>query len=467
MQNSPAARRGLCYDRSKLRSVRLPVFPLPRGAGRARAGKRGYTVLNNIVLKGNILWSESPDVLQTSENSYLVCEDGLCAGVFRELPAKYAHFRLRDCGGKLIVPGMTDLHVHAPQFAFRGLGMDMELLDWLNTYTFPEEAKYADLDYASRAYESFVRHLLKSTTTRASIFATLHVPATELLMRRLDETGLVTCVGKVNMNRGCPPYLGEISTNQAVRDTERWILETRDSLSYTKPILTPRFIPSCTDDLMYALRDLREKYDLPVQSHLSENFGEIAWVQELCPRSKFYGDAYRQFGMFGGGYPCIMAHCVHSSEAEQELMKQNGVFVAHSPESNTNLASGVAPINRYIDNGLKVGLATDVAGGSHESLLRAMTQAIQASKLRWRLQDQSVKPLSFERAFYLATMGGGAFFGKVGSFLPGYEFDAVVLDDASLDHPQELGIRARLERAAYLADERNVAEKYVSGRRVL
>ena len=216
--------------------MRLPVFPLPRGAGRARAGKRGYTVLNNIVLKGNILWSESPDVLQTSENSYLVCEDGLCAGVFRELPAKYAHFRLRDCGGKLIVPGMTDLHVHAPQFAFRGLGMDMELLDWLNTYTFPEEAKYADLDYASRAYESFVRHLLKSTTTRASIFATLHVPATELLMRRLDETGLVTCVGKVNMNRGCPVYLGEVSTNQAVRDTERWILETRSRFSYSHDI---------------------------------------------------------------------------------------------------------------------------------------------------------------------------------------------------------------------------------------
>ena len=148
-------------------------------------------------------------------------------------------------------------------------------------------------------------------------------------------------------------------------------------------------------------------------------------------------------------------------------MRDNGVFVAHSPESNTNLASGVAPVNRYLDNGLRVGLATDVAGGSHESLLRAMTQAIQASKLRWRLFDQSVKPLSFERAFYLATLGGGAFFGKVGSFLPGYEFDAVVLDDASLDHPQPLSVRARMERAAYLADDRNVAEKYVAGRRVL
>ena len=130
-----------------------------------------------------------------------------------------------------------------------------------------------------------------------------------------------------------------------------------------------------------------------------------------------------------------------------------------------NLASGVAPINKFLDNGLRVGLATDVAGGSHESMLRAMTHAIQASKLRWRLYDQDVKPLSFERAFYLATMGGGAFFGNVGSFLEGYEFDAVVLDDASLDHPQELSVRARLERAAYLADDRNLTAKFVAGQR--
>jgi guanine deaminase len=441
-----------------MRSVRLPVFG---------GVKKEIRLLNNMVLKGDILWSESMDKLNTMEGGYLVCEDGLCAGVFRELPERYAGFRLFDFGQKLIFPGMTDLHLHAPQFAFRGLGMDMELLEWLNTYTFPEEAKYEDLAYADRAYGIFVRHLLRSTTTRASVFATLHVPATELLMQKLDESGLVTCVGKVNMNRGCPAYLREISTNQAVRDTERWILETRERYSYTKPILTPRFVPSCTDDLMYALRELRDKYDLPVQSHLSENFGEIAWVKELCPRSKFYGDAYRQFGLFGGGYPCIMAHCVHSCEKEQELIKENGVYVAHSPESNTNLASGVAPVNKYLDNGLKVGLATDVAGGSHESLLRAMTQAIQASKLRWRLQDESVKPLSFERAFYLATLGGGSFFGKVGSFLPDYEFDAVVFDDELLDHPQPLDVRARMERAAYLADERCVARKYVAGRRVL
>ena len=418
-------------------------------------------------MKGDLCWSLNTDAMETLEGGYLVCEDGRVAGVFPALPERSSHLPLLDYSRKLILPGMTDLHVHAPQFAFRGLGMDLELLEWLNTYTFPEESKYADLEYAERAYTSFVEHLRRSTTTRAAIFATIHLPATRLLMEKLEASGLVTYVGKVNMNRNCPPYLRELSTNHSLRDTERWILDTRDAFRRTKPILTPRFIPSCTDDLMFGLARLRAKYDLPVQSHLSENYSEIAWIRELCPRSKNYGDAYDQFGMFGGGYPCIMAHCVHSNEDEQALMQKNGVFIAHSPESNMNLASGVAPINKFLDNGLQVGLATDVAGGSHESMLRAVTHAIQASKLRWRLYDQNVKPLSFDRAFYLATMGGGAFFGKVGSFLDGYEFDAVVLDDTELDHPQELSVRARLERAAYLADDRNLTAKFVAGQKIL
>ena len=422
--------------------------------------------MKSFVLKGQICTSASMDEIEITENGFLVVEDGIVRGVFRTLPSRFAELPLQDCGGCLIVPGMTDLHVHAPQFAFRGLGMDLELLEWLKTYTFPEEAKYRDLEYAHRAYENFVRHLLHSTTTRASIFATIHVPATLHLMELLEQSGLRTCVGKVNMNRNCPAYLREVSKNQAVRDTVAWV-EAAQRFEKTKPILTPRFIPSCTDDLMYALGEIRKQYDLPVQSHLSENFSEIAWVQELCPRSKCYGDAYRQFGLFGGDHRCIMAHCVHSGELEQEMLRENGVFVAHSPESNINLSSGVAPISKYLDNGLKVGLATDVAGGSHESLLRAMMHAIQASKLRWRLQDQSVPALSFDRAFYLATAGGGEFFGKVGAFREGYEADIVVLDDSTLDHPQELSVRARLERFVYLADERCIREKYVAGEKVL
>ena len=422
---------------------------------------------NTRVIRGNFCCSVDTDSISCVDKGWVVVENGVVVDVFRTLPERYAALPAEDFGDALIFPGMTDLHIHAPQFAFRGLGMDMELLEWLNTYTFPEEAKYRDLAYADKAYTSFTEHLRRSVTTRACVFATIHLPATELLMKKLDEAGLAAFVGKVNMNRSSPDYLREVSTRQALRDTERWILETKDAYRTVKPILTPRFIPSCTDDLMYGLRDLREQYDLPVQSHLSENYSEIAWIRELCPKSKHYGDAYDQFGMFGGGYPCIMAHCVHSGEEEQELIARNGVFVAHSPESNINLASGVAPVSRFLDNGLNVGLATDTAGGSHESMLRAVMHAIQASKLRWRLYDQDVKPLSFERAFYLATMGGGAFFGKVGSFQPGYAFDAVVLDDSSLDHPQELTLRARLERMVYLADDRNVRAKYVAGNRIL
>lgn len=423
--------------------------------------------MNHFVLKGNLCYSADSDHIRIVPNAYLVCKDGISAGVYETLPEEYANLPVTDYGDRLIIPGMTDLHVHAPQFAFRGLGMDMELLDWLNTYTFPEESKYADAEYAERAYSSFVRHLKQSFTTRASVFATIHPAATERLMELLEESGLVSLVGKVNMNRNSPDYLCEESTEASLRATEDWILRTKERFAHTRPILTPRFIPSCTDDLMRGLRVLADRYDLPVQSHLSENFGEIAWVAELCPTSKFYGDAYDSFGLLGGDHPCIMAHCVHSGEAEIELLRKNGVFVAHSPLSNTNLSSGVAPIAKYLEAGLSVGLASDVAGGETENMFRAMAGAIRASKLRWRLLDQTVKPLSVDQAFYLATVGGGAFFGKVGSFEAGYELDALVLDDSALDHPQPLDLRARLERCLYLADERQLTAKYVQGRKIL
>lgn len=417
----------------------------------------------SFVLKGHICYSLDRRRLLVRENHYLVCVEDRCAGVFPILPAKYRGLPMTDYGDRLIIPGMTDLHIHAPQFSFRGLGMDMELLDWLNTHTFPEEAKYADLEYAARAYGQFAAYLRRSETTRACVFATVHVPATELLMERLEASGLVTYVGKVNMNRNAPLYLAEPSTVESVRNTRRWLEDTAGKWKHTKPILTPRFIPSCTDDLLYRLADLREAFSLPVQSHLSENLSEIGWVKELVPTARNYGDAYRKFGLFGGDYPCIMAHCVHSDMLEMEYMRQNGVFVAHSPESNMNLASGVAPVNRFLDYGIKVGLATDVAGGSHGSMFKAITHAIQSSKLRWRLLDQSVPPLTFETAFYLATRGGGAFFGNTGAFEPGWAMDAVVLDDANLDHPQPLTVKERLERIAYLGDGRNIHAKFVDG----
>lgn len=419
----------------------------------------------NFIIKGNVIYSKDKTELTVKENAYLICEDGVCAGTFETLPEKYEGLPFMDYGECLIIPGMTDLHVHAPQYSYRGLGMDMELIDWLNAHAFPEESKFTDLEYAKRAYSIFVNDLVKSTTTRACIFGTLHKEATLLLMELLEDTGMKAYVGKVNMDRNSPEILKEESVEEASKITEQWILEA-ERFDNVRQILTPRFIPSCSDELMREISRLQKKYELPMQSHLSENLGEIEWVKELCPDSKFYGDAYDQFELFGGECPTIMAHCVHSSEEEIALMKEKNVFVAHCPQSNTNIASGIAPIRIYLDKDMKVGLGSDVAGGAHLSIMRAMTDAIQCSKLRWRMYDQSLKPLNFEEAFYLATKGGGEFFGKVGSFEEGYEFDALVLDDENLPHPQELTLKERLERIVYLGDDRNVKSKYVAGRLV-
>ena len=159
---------------------------------------------------------------------------------------------------------------------------------------------------------------------------------------------------------------------------------------------------------MHALSDIQKETKLPVQSHLSENQGEIAWVKDLCPNSLDYGHAYYDFGLFGGkDCPTVMAHCVLSEAQETQLMKEQGVYVAHCPASNTNLSSGIAPIRRYLNEGVHVGLGSDVAAGTHTSIFRAMADAIQVSKLRWRLVDDTLAPLTAAEAFYLGTMGGG------------------------------------------------------------
>lgn len=420
------------------------------------------------VVKGNIIYSKDSNELTIIENGYLVCENGVSKGVYRTLPSEYKDVHLRDYGDSLIIPGLTDLHIHAPQYSFRGLGMDMELIEWLETNTFPEEAKFQDINYAKEAYDIFVENLRKSPTTRACVFATTHRPATLLLMEMLEESGLATMVGKVNMDRNCPEYLKENSPEASAEETENWLQEVLiKGFKYTKPIITPRFTPSCTDDLMRYLKELQVKYDLPLQSHLSENLGEVNWVKELCPWSKFYGEAYDNFGLFGRDCKTIMAHCVYSDDREIKRMKENGVFVAHCPESNINLSSGVAPVRKFLEMGVHVGIGSDVAGGSSENIFNAMAHAIQASKMRWRLYDNSLKPLTVEEVFYMATKGGGEFFGKVGSFEAGYAFDAIVLDDRRLRHPQPLDLKKRLERLIYLSDDREITAKYVEGREVL
>ena len=428
----------------------------------------------DFVLKGHICYSESKNELITRENAYVVCVGGKSKGVFTELPQQYAVLPLKDYSDCLIVPGMIDLHIHAPQYAFRGMCMDLELMDWLNRYTFPEEAKYMELEYAERAYAIFVNALKASATTRAVVFATRHRPATELLMKLMEESGIASYVGKVNMDREAAEVLVEESAAVSASETVQWIEAVKEKYTNTKPILTPRFIPCCSDTLMEHLRQIQMAYGLPVQSHLSESPGEIDFVHFLRPDNAFYGEAYNDYDLFGKNednqtdVKTVMAHCVWSTDEEIDLMRKNGVFVAHCPASNMNLSSGIAPIRKYLDLGMNIGLGTDVAGGHSDSIFRAITDAIQVSKMYWRYVDQTMKPITFPEAFYMATLGGGAFFGAVGSFAEGYAFDAVVLDDTALVHPQELSVSERLERAVYLGlDTHGIRAKYVNGEKII
>ena len=428
------------------------------------------------IYKAHILYTKEKNHFEVLENGYLAVDaDGCVTGVAADLASLDGEdAEVTDFGNRLLIPAMNDLHVHAPQYRNQGIAMDLELLPWLQNYTFPEEMKYADTAYAEPMYRRFIHDLWRFGTMRSSVFATIHTESTRLLMNLFQEAGMGALVGKVGMNRNCPEGLSE-SVDDMVQGYEELIHSTlnaplgssaslcEEPSTLVRPIITPRFIPSCTSEMLRACGELAAKYQLPVQSHLSENKDEIAWVQELEPESRNYGDAYDRYGLFGQT-PTVMAHCVWTDGEELELMKQRGVMVAHCPTSNINLASGIAPIRRFLTEGIPVGLGSDVSGGHDFSIFRMMVYAVQMSKLRYQ-RDKSSAFLSLAEAFWMATKSGGSFFGRVGSFEPGYEFDALVIDDSDLNH-SDYSLLERLERYVYLGDDRQIVHRFCRGKEI-
>ena len=421
------------------------------------------------VYKANILFTPERSRFEVLENGYIAVEDGLVAGVAADLSslADLCSFvcdeaDVTDFGDSLLIPAMNDMHVHAPQYRNQGIAMDLELLPWLQNYTFPEEMKYADEVYARRMYSRFIRDLWRFGTMRACVFATVHTESTRLLMRLFQEAGMGALVGKVAMNRNCPDGLME-SVDEMVNGNEALISEFNVPNGLVRPIITPRFVPSCTPDMLKACGELAAQYGLPVQSHLSENTSEIAWVQSLEKDSTSYGDAYDRYGLFGQT-PTVMAHCVWTAGEELELIKRRGVMVAHCPTSNLNLASGLAPIRTFIEEGVPVGLGSDISGGHDLNIFRMMVYAIQVSKMHYQ-HNHDKAFLTLSEAFWLATKSAGSFFGRVGSFEPGYEFDALVIDDAVL-YPSEYSLLHRLERFIYLGDDRQIEHRFCRGKEI-
>lgn len=425
--------------------------------------------MERFAVKGIFVDTPTPDTLRVRDG-YMLCEDGRC-GAFRE--AAPAGVPVYDHSGQIITPGFVDLHLHAPQYSYCGTAMDLELLDWLQQYTYPEESHYADADYARAGYGYFVRDLTRSATTRACIFGTLHTDATLELMHQLKAAGLSAFVGKLGMDRNSPDFYREPSPAAGLAETRRWLDTCADEHMLhdgpVRPMITPRFTPSASDEYMKGLGELAAEYKVPAQSHLSENPSEIEWVAALCPGTKYYGESYSRYGLFGGDVPTVMAHCIYSGEEECAAMKANRVMIAHCPTSNENVIAGIAPAAKYLRGGWRIGLGSDVAGGHTLDLFAVMAAAVQVSKLRWRYVDQSEAPLTMTEALYLATVGGGEFwqdFGEqVGLFEPGYAFDALVLDDSALHNLRSFTPAERLERYAYLG-KGALSAKFAQGKKL-
>ncbi len=412
-----------------------------------------------MLIKG--LFIESIDALTINafdgyirlDESGRICERGENLQV---LPDEEVH----DYTGSIILQGFCDMHLHAPQYPIRAVGLDLTLIDWLNTHTFPAERAFEDADYARKVSACIAKELVQNGTTRVSMYASIHTDSAVILMEELEKAGISGYVGKVNMDRnGGENY--EESTEESISETMRFI-GLASKFQGIKPSLTPRFIPTCTDELMYFLGNLCSKGDIASQSHLSENTDEVAWVRELCPDCDDYFEAYKKRGFWNER--TIMAHCVHSDEREQLAMRDAGVHVAHCPDSNINIMSGFSPIRQMLDRGVKVVLGSDVAGGDQVSMFRVMRAAIQTSKIRAVYENE--EPIDAKAAYYMATSGAQGYFGAGSGFCTGDKLHAVVVDDSTWLFDASAAPEDRLQRAIYLTRPTDVAAVYGGGRRL-
>ena len=376
----------------------------------------------------------------------------------------------------------SDTHIHAPQYANSGIFGKSTLLSWLETYTFPLESSFSSLSVAQRNYTRVVARTLSHGTTTACYHATVHVPATNLLASICQTMGQRAFIGRVCMDRMSPPYYRDESVASAIADSRSCIEHVRaidPTNALITAVITPRFAPSCTEPVLRELGALHAETGVPCQTHISENKDEIALVKRLFPESKSYTHVYDDAGLLTE--KMILAHCVHLSAEERKLIKMRGAKVSHCPASNTALTSGAARVKQLLDEGITVGLGTDVSGGYSSSVLEEVRHAIMVSR-HVAMVDGDQGKLSTEEALYLATRGGAKVVGlenRIGGFEVGMDWDAqmislgTVSEDGNLvegEGPVDVfGNESwddRIAKWVWNGDDRNTKAVWVKGRMV-
>ncbi|WP_176085703.1 guanine deaminase [Martelella sp. HB161492] len=401
------------------------------------------------------------------------------------LAAAEASARLERLGdGQYLLPGFVDCHVHAPQYPQLGNALDVPLEVWLKTYTFPLEARYADLDFARTAYRLLVDDLIAGGTTTALYFATLHAEATELLADLCIGKGQRALIGKVAMDNAesCPDFYRDASPEAAIAGTRRLIDYIRNHPENREnrvlPVVTPRFVPACSDAALEGLGKLAAECDCHVQTHCSESDWEHGYVLERHGVSDT--ESLDRFGLLTR--KTMLAHSNLMSPADMDRVKARGAAVAHCPLSNAYFAGAVFPLRRALEKGVHVGLGTDISGGPSAFMLENARAAVMASRMLETGVDPDVSPekrasgaparIDFRHAFHIATAGGAeALDLPVGRFEPGCHFDAVVVDTRARQGTIRLfdGLDVAegiLQKIVYTAGRANIARVFVDGRLV-
>jgi guanine deaminase len=381
-----------------------------------------------------------------------------------------------------LLPGLVDLHIHAPQWPQLGLALDLPLEEWLQIHTFPLEARYADGAYAATVYASLVDGLLANGTTTAMYFGTIHLEATQILAQICLEKSQRALIGRVAMDdpAQCPPYYRDPSAEFAAAQTRAFIEYVQampgNGRGLVRPVITPRFIPSCTDELLAKLGALAADSGCHVQTHCSESDWEHRFVFERFGISDTA--ALAKFGLLSRR--TILAHGNFLSDDDLASIAAHGAGIAHCPLSNVYFSDAVFPLRRVLDRGVHVGLGSDIAGGSSPSILDNARHAVLSSRLLESGVDPALVRSARRRpesridaptAFWLATVGGGiALDLNIGLFRLGYQFDALCIDTAasdsnlrvaSTDTPEQI-----LQKILYEAARSNIRDVWVANRHV-
>jgi guanine deaminase len=347
------------------------------------------------------------------------------------------------------------------------LGLDLPLLEWLEKYTFPLESKYKDSKFAEEVYRKVVERTLSNGTTTASYFTTMHKEASIIMADMVEAYGQRALIGKVCMDCYTPEYYIETTEDslESTKEFVKTILDRKNPL--VLPTITPRFALTCSENLMKGLGELAKEHDVHIQTHLSESLPEVARAKELFPENKNYTDVYASAGLLNE--KSIMAHCVHLSDEEIEILKEHKAAVSHCPTSNICLLSGLCHVRKIRDAGVKVGLGTDNAGGYSASIIEAMRDAIATAKVLV-IEGKESDPLTYREALYLATLGGAealALDKDIGNFQAGKSFDALLVnlesETSAVDLFPEKTVNDLVQKFIMLGDDRNIVRVFVDG----